>query len=466
METIRKYSPRRMFMVALILMLLLGVCFLSGALSRETEAPPLSLFWGEAQLLITWVEETHPAFLALEHLAAYPGEGYYLAKAEFLRQVAAMGDPYCPGSISVGDIFPFYLLCCEYLASLSDIHTTMHLPEGEYAYLPLAILWQAEGMFLEPTAQYPLGGEIVQIGGVAPEFLGKTVDRHTAAETTSGHYKNRQQFALFAHFFQLAGVVVEDNHEVELWLQVDGEMYSIRQAFAYYHHQEVPSSDFDSSASWSSDEEATTGAVTVTLLADNDILLVTAKNCTYDASFVAAMQSLEKALGDGISTIIFDVRDNPGGVSTFWQHFFSYLQLDPGLYGKIERYSQLNTRNPNIMGASLQEPQVAPLQDNPWEIVVLTNENSYSGAVWLATMLHDGGLGTVIGREPGSSPTMFGNPVEFILPHTALRGVISSSFFIRPNPLYDLTGDQLVAKTIPYGEDILEAALAYLLSLP
>ena len=407
----------------------------------------------DAKFLVQLVEDTHPAFLDIEPLQDYPKEEYYKAKEQLLCKAAERD--LCTES--------FYFLCQHLLATLSDIHTRMNIPAGEYRYLDVNFICKDNKTFLARGEQYSEDAEVVAIGKVPLSLIYDVIDSHIPHESEGGKLYNRERYLRYEAFHLLAGADAGDEISIEL-LSATGKVseiaisYNLLQMGEHGASEVVTLSSADNDATDIQPPFINTECI---LLEEESVLLVIIHSCVYDTSLVTTLAMFDQALLNGVKKIVFDVRDNPGGVSSFWSHFFSYMMLNPGSYGKIERYSKQNYRSPNSFGMSLEMPQPAPQQECDLQIIVLVNEETYSGAVWLATLISDANLGLVIGREPGNAASMFGNFVAFSLPNSSLQGVISTSFFQRPEPARDTLGGSLMDIIVPHGEDILQTALLY-----
>lgn len=68
---------------------------------------------------------------------------------------------------------------------------------------------------------------------------------------------------------------------------------------------------------------------------------------------------------------------------------------------------------------------------------VVKNENSFSSAQWVATLVKDGELGTLLGKPSRNRLTSFGNAPSFELAKTKLMGQISITKWLRPDASKD-----------------------------
>ena len=95
------------------------------------------------------------------------------------------------------------------------------------------------------------------------------------------------------------------------------------------------------------------------------------------------------------------------------------------------------------------------------DLVVLTNERTFSSATMLAVYVKDGGLGTIIGTPSVNAPSSYGDILYYKMPKTGLEVTISYKKFLRP----DTEADQRILLPdiiTDYYDDALETAIDYL----
>lgn len=66
-------------------------------------------------------------------------------------------------------------------------------------------------------------------------------------------------------------------------------------------------------------------------------------------------------------------------------------------------------------------------------VIVVQGPGTFSSAGILATMIADNGIGEIVGRQAAFRPSHYGDLLMWELPHTGLRGSVSSKFFARPD---------------------------------
>ncbi|MCL2547875.1 MAG: S41 family peptidase [Symbiobacteriaceae bacterium] len=392
----------------------------------------------DAEYLIHVVEEAHPAFLSLERFKPYQGEVYQLAKARLLE-----------AATSRMSIAQFALECNRYLATFHDLHTdvdlqSMHLVSG----LPLPFYWSADGLWLESCPMAPEGSRVLSIGGVDVEHIGEIVDTYIAFETESGRFFNRACYARSKEILSLAGVTA--SRDIEIVLQ-DGSMDTKTVFQNYVTMRFTPGGEYPS--------------LTYCLIEDDTVAVIALNSCIIDANYQPMLDFLEQSLHGGVRQIIFDLRWNLGGFSQYWDKIHAVMGIAKSSHGLIERNSSYNPIKGTLLPSIYSSPLLrrkANFRGYDLDIYVLVSPYTGSAATWFIAQIKDAELGTIIGVTPKQALSHFGHcnyKLSFTLPFTRVKGRISYSLFIRPDPLRDKINEPVVDIETTYGEDALERAL-------
>jgi C-terminal processing protease CtpA/Prc len=153
---------------------------------------------------------------------------------------------------------------------------------------------------------------------------------------------------------------------------------------------------------------------------------------------IAVDKAFRQVQEDSVQDLIIDIRKNSGGYPQTVDQLMNYLTDQP--YQRCYKCAFIR----------------------PWdnissryhgEIYLLIGPNTFSAAIWLATILQDHKLATLIGEET-TEPSSFcayitpgGDP----LPRTGLRYMVSTKCLIRPNGIVDGRGvipDIIVETTV------------------
>ena len=182
------------------------------------------------------------------------------------------------------------------------------------------------------------------------------------------------------------------------------------------------------------------------------------------AAFVKFLDaSFEEFLEAGATSLIIDLRNNPGGDNSFSDPMVAWIADRPFSFASKflvrssdEAAASNQTRlagNPDAAESvsaryaiafentppgevfEFDIPMAEPRDSARFEgdVYVLVNRNSYSNAVSVAAILKDYGWGTVAGEETADFATTYGAMEHFTLPQTGLRVAFPKAYIIRPS---------------------------------
>ena len=183
----------------------------------------------------------------------------------------------------------------------------------------------------------------------------------------------------------------------------------------------------------------------------------------YDnTAFRALMdRAFETFLAAGAQSLIVDLRDNPGGDSSFSDHMLAWFADRPFRFASAFRIRvspeaiESNRKRIETSGdaagvsgrfAALYAtagpggvvdfpiPEAEPRKGRRFEgkVFVLVNRNSYSNAVAVAATVQDYRFGTVIGEETSDLATTYGAMESFTLKRTGIPVGFPKAFIVRP----------------------------------
>ncbi len=392
-----------------------------------------SPFIEDAQQMVGNIESAHPAFL-LDQVPA----GYEQAKADFLA-VAARPDV---------TLYEFSWAATAYAASMEDGHTALD-GFGGAPQAALDVDWAVDGERLL------LDGEAVTaVGGVPVADLFAVVDKYFTAENQSGRDVNRAGWSANQNVLYFAGAAISEDRG-STTVTVGGKDRTV--AFVYPDYSGV-------------DTTIATGRQM------GDVYYVDLNQCILGDEVDAAAAGLAEAVKAGTHKVILDVRGNGGGNSEACYQFLQVLGMEIPEYGSYVRYSTLaldEVQDPfkpypyergytkTEGGEQVDLPDLTTAKANPdFDLVVLTDEATYSSATMLGVWVQDGKLGKVIGRASANSPSSYGDILYYQLNNTGMFGTVSHIQWQRPDKDADPRTLVPDIETKP-GEDALEAALAY-----
>lgn len=429
-----------------------GFLFLRPVLTHAKSAGTASLFSGaaipggkklvkekiqaDAKQLVSIVESTHPAFVLKEVPANYQS-----AKKEFLS--AASSD------MTVDN---FDWLANQYLVSLGDGHT--HTNSGiPTSGKRLDIAWKANGrnLFLLDKNGRLTNQQVTEIDGIPVRKIFQTISQQFAAENDTAVQFNYSQYSLYQSVLLRAGVPCV-SEQIPVTVKAGGKTSVKKVSFTNKPNPYA----YDSSGPF------------ISCKVIGDVFYIDFNECDTGQELDKTVSQLIQALANGVTKVIIDVRNNPGGNSQACTTLLDAMKMKPPVYGGVICFSPLvKQQRPEYSrqdGYDTFPPDISAAKPYPSiSLVVLTNETTFSSATMLGVFVQDGKLGKIIGAPSINSPNCFGDVLAFQLTNTHIRGQISFKQWIRP----DVHADPKTLKpdiVSPDGEDSLQTALNYLKS--
>lgn len=387
-------------------------------------------YYEDAVSLIRVLEDTHPAF-ALEDIS----HDYEQEKQQFLNSITE--------DTSINE---FSFLVQRYLTKLNDGHTrvqrnvnTQFLDLNYHAAGDELLILNEDGSLSDK--------QIIELGGVSVNKVLAIVQAYFPAENDAASNLNNNIWALNSEVIKLAGCEISNN-SVDITLNDNGVISSKRVEFiekniyeCYEYSTEIESKLI------------------------NDIFYIDMNICNDNKILRQQIKKLKKAIKNGTTKIIIDVRDNPGGNSMACEKLLNAMGMRAPSYGVYIRYSELAHNQYSKLpseGNKYMEPDRTTAKSNESiYLVVLTNERTFSSATMLAVYVKDGGLGTIIGTPSVNAPSSYGDILYYKMPKTGLEVTISYKKFLRP----DTEADQRILLPdiiTDYYDDALETAIDYL----
>lgn len=387
----------------------------------------------DAQQLIEILEETHPAFA----LNAVPAD-YQAAKEAFLAQA---NDPACT-------LYDFTWAAMAYTASLGDEHTRID-PFGSVPQARLDVNWIADGEHLYLTDKDGLvtKTEVKAVGGVSVQQLFAVIDRYVASENQAGRDVNHASWAALRNLLYKAGAAIGDDDTLVMDIWENGRTTSRTVSFV------IP------------EEKPAEPVISTKMI--GDVMVVDFNQCIDGDAMQQAVAELKKAVQNGTDKVIIDVRGNGGGDSSTCVQLLNAMGMEAPEYGAYVRYSPLAKGTYPQMydqdsGGQRYEPQpqLAKANDKV-QLVVLTDEGTFSSASMLAVYVRDGKLGTLIGRPSSNMPNHYGDILMTSLNNSGTYCTFSHKQWLRPDQ--SAKGNTLTPDIVTaVGEDALQRALDYL----
>lgn len=383
----------------------------------------------DANQLVSIIESTHPEFSLNDIQPGYPA-----AKKSFLAAASK--------KISYDD---FAWLASAYLASLRDGHTFIDQTQSN-EMLKGSYRMTESGLFEADAGGNITDKKVTAIGGISINQIIATVSRYEVNENEAGALMNGTMWSTYRPILERAGVDCSKN-TVSLTEQSGAQTIS----------KEIP---FQSRNPYNVYDAADI----IDSRRIGDTLYIGLHDCRLGPDVDRTANSLKQAVASGVTRVIIDVRNNPGGASVVCERLLNAMGMRLPQYGMYARKSLLAVAqhgDPNYWNTIVQ-PNPGTAQGNSHiSLAVLTNEFTYSSANMLAVWVQDGKLGTVIGYPSANSPSAYGDVLSFQLKNSGIKGQVSYKRWLRP----DTNADQRILHPdilVPVGGDALQTAINFL----
>ena len=374
----------------------------------------------DREQLIELVESIHPAFVDGSDLSKYEeAKSHYIQATD--REMAVGEFRYETGA---------------YLAALNDGHTR---------------LWRADENTFEIWHKYtdghmyyyryedgetvPTGLYVTGVNGVSIDKILDVIDYSVPAENEYAREVNYNDYFTSESTLKLAGVEISGDF-VEVSLS-DGSV----EMCSYFVAKQSNENIDETGNRWKWDK---------------DVFVVIFEECIRDEGFRDMVSELKKAVKNGCSKVIIDVRNNGGGNSDTCTELLEAMGMKVPEYGMMIRYSEEAKKQVGYLrakGTYTYEPQNNGEVNPNIDLVVLYNRNTFSSANMMCVYVRDGGLGVLIGEPCKNSTSHYGQPIKFSLEHSHLNGSISHKKFTRPNGVWSekvLLADMETVDNDPY----------------
>ena len=352
----------------------------------------------DLEFIVSHLQERHPA--CISDLPAAVRKAYEREHAELSESTDVT-------------VLSLWQSASRVLACLGDAHTAVRAYYKDIKFLPLLFSWKGQRLICS-------GGEydnyvVNKIGGVPVAQLYERFQEQFSYELDSWA---RHAFASrINHSDYLAFVGINAEREVEISLERQNDGSLVNKAFALQDNVISIPSGTEPFYDYSIDGASGVGIFTL-------------RQCIYDKTYKSALKDFFISVrGEGVHSIIVDLRGNPGGNSFVAKEFIRYLPAEGYQVGSSNvRFSPIIWKNQ----PGQQENQQAEYVFSG-DVYVLTSTDTFSAAMDFATLLSDNGLCTVVGEIPGNMPSSYGDILYFQTPNALLVFTVSYKYFIRPD---------------------------------
>lgn len=346
--------------------------------------------------------------------------------------------------------------------------------EGGGKIFPFGVRLRDGGVFvaenLSGRPEVALGDEILAINGEHAAAWVRRLRRHISADSD-----------------YLADAILEPEFTVVLWLEL-GEVETFRVQFRTRAGRRL---DLAISARTRAEMMATPTVAAVGLEIDPTtrearmlpasvaylrpgvFMNVTQGEDPYDAaafhSFVDG--AFARFIAEGATTLLIDLRDNPGGDNSFSDHMLAWFAdrpfrfcsdfrirvspeatasnaarlQDASVDGIGHRFAETYAaaRTGDIIHFPIPMAQPRANQRFAGRVFVLINRRSFSNAVSVAAIVQDYGFGQILGEPTADLATTYGGMETFALPNSGIVVGFPKAHIIRPS------GDERVQGVTP-----------------
>jgi hypothetical protein len=215
------------------------------------------------------------------------------------------------------------------------------------------------------------------------------------------------------------------------------------------------------------------------------------------ASFDAFVDSaFRRVLAAGVSNLVLDLRENPGGDNSFSDPMVAWFATRPFRFASDYRLkaspvarqalTRLAAEYPGGISAQMLEamrgradgerfafpiPEVQPRPGARFtgRVWALVDRHTNSNATAVAAIVQDYGFATVLGEETSDVPAGYGSIAQFTLPNTGIGVTYPKSYFVRPSGTRAARGvaptHRIERPVVPTSRDVvLDEAVAYVRS--
>ena len=359
----------------------------------------LSVYEEDAMYLIEQVEALHPCFVMDD-----TPKNYDDVKMNYLEAMK-----HCT------EYHQFMEETLRYISVLGDIHTNVGVIGLGEKILNLNSFWYEDTLWLEDETGLMTDIKILSIGGVEPSKLWVALKELFPFENESG-YGFYKYHIVFDTVLSLAGVNVEQQ-QLEVVFEKNGNKYSEQRDLLTLSDWVVENPDTIFSQ-----------RPTATYKILDNVFYLDLNRFQVDSSLNKATDALKEAIANGTKKVIVDLRGNSGGNSLAGSQILKAMGMSEPAYSWYTRNkgSQIiNKYEPLIENKGSANPNV--------DLIVLSDEITFSSGTMFCIWTQDGNLGKVIGRPSANSPNCYGDVTRGTLPNTKTRYQISFKQWKRPD---------------------------------
>lgn len=275
---------------------------------------------------------------------------------------------------------------------------------------------------------------VTKLGGLTPDELYNNFITAFSYDNSNYALMNFQNYLKKPVMLSFLGAKVTDTIDIET---EDNGKYTTKTLTFSEPVQKQAVDPF----SYSIDQNKSLGILTINICSNSDEY----KNIL--------KEFFTKVKENDIKHVALDLRNNAGGNTEVIGEFIKYLNVD--------KYKQYNVQARylkaviNMNSSYVSNSKYKDLTYNG-DLYVLTSTQTYDAAVKFAVTLRDNDLCKVIGEQPGSRPSTFGDMLQFQLPNSKLLFTTTYKYYDRPDTTK--SGDEtLVPDTLINSDKVMDS---------
>jgi len=384
----------------------------------------------DREYLIDFVESVHPYFVDGSDI-----DKYNEAKDRYISQTS--------GEMPV---YEFGAATGEYLAFFEDGHTELFWWAQDESFEIWHSYHDGQMYYFGEDGNGDTGLYITAIDDTDMVEIYDVIDTCFSSENEMGRTINYDYYFNSENVLKYSGVDTSDG-SLTVTLS-DGSQVEC----TYLQWEEPEDNDSDENNFYGN-----------SMYIDGDVVYIKFVNCREDEGYKAVLREVKKALLNGYTKFIIDVRGNGGGNSGTCDNLLEALGMKAPKYGTLTRYSEEAKEELGYLRKNGSNVYVQKLngKNNPKiSLAVLCDRYTFSSATMMCAYVHDGELGVLIGESSSNKPSMYGHPISFNLENSHIYGRVSHKRFTRPNG--ETEEDELVPDIVVPVDRAYQTAIDYL----
>lgn len=374
----------------------------------------------DVEKLINTIESTHPIFLEGKT------EKYRKSKERFLKETDK--------DMTTAEL---QLSVSRYLSSIQDGHTRVWFEEDQH----LNINWRylKGNLVLLDKNNRPTNKIVKKINGVEINKVMDTIKDLFPAENYAAEIINNSTYSKGKMVLTNSGV--DCSKDMFVTVKSESGEENIKVEFSKKNDSENVSREISSKK------------------INDKTIYVKLGICEVNEDLNKVVADLKEGISNNVKNVIVDVRNNPGGDSQACDMILDALKIKPGHFGAIIRFSPLAQERYGYLrksGYITHDRSNEVVKNKDINLFVITNEKTFSSAQWLATLVKDGNLGTIVGQPSSNMPSSFGDVLKFQLDNSKLEVQTSFKKWTRPDKSKDAERVLQPDIQVEYPEDPLD----------